>query len=192
MNSASFWDNRDVSPSPNSGHPTAPTVPPILGQIPLGTRPHRYACMVISREALRSSDAVDFAREQMIRSAGERPHVLKLVDEISAHAEFGVSISTPHPSDRALIAVWLEAIPGATEFIVVHPAAGLTETLGQADWDGRWRVRPAGGALMFAGLNGAGEFMQVQATATGRIEINSDGAVAEVYEVRLDDGGWRS
>lgn len=165
--------------------------PPIFDHVPAGTRPRRFTCLVLTSEHLDHPEMLDHARERIIRQSDERPHVLRLVDAAEAGHVFGIELQLhlPTPESRALVAVWLEAIPGQLEHIVLRPALGMPPEVASADWDGRWQSHPASryGTVGLAGTAHGpfGGLMTAMAHATGRIEIREDGAVAEVFEYRI-------
>ena len=152
----------------------------------------RYAGQLISAEFVQ--DAVDGERtverlkDKLLHFGEERPHVLLVLGhEDQRLAEFP---SLPHPvrpGDKAVVALWLAAVPDSTEYIVYRAAPGMPKGDMPDGMEGRWDRRSdiPYGVVSTARtvLDGIGTGT---AKATGQIEISPDGSVAEVYEVKSD------
>lgn len=168
--------------------------PPILSHIPPGTRPHRYACMTVAPEV--GQRGIEFAREELIHRADERPHVVITLDADTARRWF--KWETTIPGARVVAAIQLAALPGALEHIVIRRADNVPADAFPG-WEGRWQPRPSSpyGVVMLAGVASSDLFapvVKVEARSTGRVEIREDGALAEVFEygpLPEIDGSWR-
>ena len=72
-------------------------------------------------------------------------------------------------------------VGGEPDYVVIRPGAGLPEGFLPEDMDGRWIDR----STLPLPVPGAPDVVGAVAVPTGRFEQRDDGAVAEVFEVRV-------
>jgi hypothetical protein len=171
----------------------AVSVPALLEDVPLGTRPERYAGQVIAGEVFEQGygdRVVERVKAQIIQVNDERPHVVMVLNDDDPLLERVDSVLRRRmmPGDKAVIALWLEAISGGTDYIVYRPASDMPDEYMPPGLVSRWEPRPSA-PIVALPVSRDGFMSSVSmaiARGTGRIEISPEGAVAEVYEVRAD------
>lgn len=165
--------------------------PPILDYIPAGTRPDRCLPLMLHADLVddpaAGDNALAWARETLIRECPTTPHVILLLDQAGIERHGIPSLQPLNPTQRMLGAIWLAALPGQTEHIVLRASEALrNDPAAAASVDGRWEQRAgifSGSLVRLALPAGSGT---ATARPTGGIEIRDDGAVAEVYQLTAD------
>ncbi|MEU4229519.1 hypothetical protein AB0F17_34925 [Nonomuraea sp. NPDC026600] len=163
--------------------------------LPAGTAVHVHGYSYISAHQLRYG-----IREEVISTAKARlakildaPHFVAVLaaEDLQPYA-YPAEASRDQEGWRIMYGFTLQAIPGATQFIVFRPGPSLPPGLLRPDRAGCWERRGAVGDLACLqvvhdlGLSRiAGTVSLLTARATGRVEINQDRTAAEVYDVTL-------
>ncbi|MET8006260.1 hypothetical protein [Nonomuraea glycinis] len=170
----------------NAGHTTLGDI--LRHAVPAGTRPHEAHRILIPTagddEPMRQYIERETRRSLARMRLGE-PHVLVYLtrDDLPGlwpgdplHAAFFSGM-------MLVIGVTVRAIPGALDHIVLRPAPGAPPL--PHPHNGRWLARPkhtSGDGIRLA--QATTESVTITSGyATGRIEVNGDGALAEVFEV---------
>ncbi|MFI9845158.1 hypothetical protein ACIHFD_49625 [Nonomuraea sp. NPDC051941] len=164
--------------------------------LPAGTAVHVHGYAYMSALELRyglRDRTVATAKKRLAASLG-RPHFLAVLGAEDLAGPFEYPAQAAHDEDGwgMVYGFTLQAIPGATPFLVLRPAPSLPPGLLHPDRAGRWERRepitdPSYISLpVVHGLDPSrisGQVSVLTARATGRVEINADRAAAEVYEV---------
>lgn len=163
--------------------PVQSTTVPVLDDIPPGTRPWRYMVQPLSGDFREMPEMLKLVRDDMLLRLDTRPHVMLLLDRATALERMPAIAPWDGPDDLLLIAFWLKAIPGASEYVVYRAASDLSAGCMPERLEGRWNRRAdiPDAIIRVPGLDWTAT---VAAHETGRVEIREDGAIAEVFEVR--------
>ncbi|WP_433513822.1 hypothetical protein ACQP2T_61460 [Nonomuraea sp. CA-143628] len=165
--------------------------------VPTGTRPDRIArCLIpnVGDDEPMRQHAEKLARGNVAEQLGEQHILIHLSRSDLPDGQW------PLPGDMGtglilVLGVTVRAIPGAIQQMVLRPGRGLP-----AGWfgknEGAWQTRPSRYELVIPRVRGIlpdqdlGDSMLPgarygHARPTGRIEVNQEGGIAEVWEVAL-------